>query len=153
MLVTPMFEVWNLKRSRRNVITAFRKEREALGKTDPPQDKVSALDAREYWEVSELERTIDQEASLRLLDIARHFDVVVPTLESEGMWVQDPNTGRIWLSSQGRFAVRKLVDDERVRRFEGKIRWVTTLILPLLAGLVGIIGALTGLIAVWQHGK
>ena len=148
-----MFEVWNLKRSRRNVITAFRKEREALGKTDPPQDKVSALDAREYWEVSELERTIDQEASLRLLDIARHFDVVVPTLESEGMWVQDPNTGRIWLSSQGRFAVRKLVDDERVRRFEGKIRWVTTLILPLLAGLVGIIGALTGLIAVWQHGK
>ena len=148
-----MLEVWNLKRSRRNVITAFRKEREALSKTDPPQDKVNALDAREYWEVSELERTIDQEASLRLLDRARDLDVVIPTLESEGIWVQDPNTGRIWLSSQGRFAVRKLVDDERARRFEGKIRWVTTLILPVIAGLVGIIGALTGLIAVWQHGK
>jgi len=46
-----------------------------------------------------------------------------------------------------------LVDDEKARRLKGRTRWVTTLILPLLAGLVGIIGALTGLIAVWQHGK
>ena len=153
MLVTLMFEVWNLKRSRRNVITEFRKERAALGKSDPPQEKVYALDAREYWQVSELERTMDQEASLRLLDIARDLDILIPTLESEGIWVQDPNTGRIWLSSQGRFAVRKLVDDEKARRLEGRTRWITTLILPLLAGLVGIIGALTGLIAVWQHGK
>ena len=81
------------------------------------------------------------------------LDILIPTLESEGIWVQDPNTGRIWLSSQGRFAVRKLVDDEKARRLKGRTRWVTTLILPLLAGLVGIIGALTGLIAVWQHGK
>lgn len=148
-----MFEVWNLKRSRRNVVRTFRKQREALNNTNAPQDKIYALDAQEYSQVSELERTMDQEASLRLLDIARDLDVVVPTLESEGIWVQDPNTGRIWLSSHGRSMVRKLVDDERARRLEGKTRWITRLILPLLAGVVAILGALTGLIAVWQHGK
>ena len=56
-----------------------------------------------------------------------------------------------WLSAQGRGHVRKLIDEEKARRFEAKTRWVTKFIVPLLAPLVGIIGALTGLIAVLRH--
>jgi len=49
--------------------------------------------------------------------------------------------------------LRKLVDAEKARRFEIKTLWVTKFWLPLLAALVGIIGALTGLAAVLQHKK
>ena len=57
------------------------------------------------------------------------------------------------LTSHGRAKVRSLVDAERSRRFEAKTLWLTKFWLPLLAALVGIIGALTGFVAVLQHKK
>jgi hypothetical protein len=44
-------------------------------------------------------------------------------------------------------------NQEKARRFEVKTLWVTKIILPLAGVLVGIIGALTGLVAVFQHWK
>ncbi len=54
---------------------------------------------------------------------------------------------------RARSHLRKMIDEEKARRFEVKTLWVTKLILPLLAALIGIIGALTGLVAVLHHQK
>jgi hypothetical protein len=57
------------------------------------------------------------------------------------MWTSDPEIRR-WFSAKGRTNLRKLIDEEKARRFEVKTLWVTKFWLPLLAALVGIIGAL-----------
>jgi hypothetical protein len=57
------------------------------------------------------------------------------------------------LTPNGRYQARKLIDAEKARRFEVRTLWVTKFWLPLLTALVGLIGAATGFIAVWRHGK
>ena len=61
--------------------------------------------------------------------------------------------GPTLVTLKGRAHIRKLIDEEKARRFEVKTLWVTKFWVPLLAALIGIIGALTGLVAVLQHKK
>jgi len=80
------------------------------------------------------------------------LDVETPLPNEQQMWYQFGG-GSLILSFRGRAQVRKLVDEEKARRFEIKTLWVMKVILPLIASLIGIIGALTGMIAVMQHKK
>jgi hypothetical protein len=72
--------------------------------------------------------------------------------DGEGIILLDAQ-GSLIVTPKGRAHIRKLIDEEKARRFEVKTLWVTKLILPLLAALIGIFGAVTGLVAVLQHKK
>jgi hypothetical protein len=148
-----MLELWKLKRRRTAVQKAFEKDRAKLKASKAQRDEFFALDSQEYFEVREIERELDMEQSRLLFDQARALDVDTPTPADAEMWNSDNNLGRIWLTYKGRATVRKAIDEERARRFDVKTRWVTKLILPLLAGVIGIIGAITGLVAVLRHTK
>jgi hypothetical protein len=84
-----------------------------------------------------------------LLTKCASLDIEAPDRMNQEYWTADPGV----LNSKGRFHARQLFDAEKARRFEMKTLWVTKIILPLAAVLVGIIGALTGLFAVLQHKK
>lgn len=146
-----MFEIWQLKRRRAALQKSFQKDRDNLKKNKAPRDKFYELDSQEYFEVREVEVELDMEQSKQLFDEARALDVDTPKPSDSEMWISDDHAGRIWLTSKGRAAVRKAIDEETARRFEVKTRWVTKLIIPLLAGLIGIIGSVIGLVAVLQH--
>jgi hypothetical protein len=148
-----MFELWKLKRGRTAVQKGFEKDRAKLKASKAPQEKFFALDSQEYFEVREIERELDMEQSRQLFDKARALDVDTPKPSDNEMWNSDNNIGRIWLTYKGRATVRKAIDEERARRFDVKTRWVTKLILPLLAAVIGIIGAITGLVAVLRYTK
>jgi hypothetical protein len=148
-----MFEIWRLKRRRAALQKAFQEDRETLEKEKAPREKLYELDSQEYFEVREIEVELDMEQSRQLVDEARALDADIPKPSDGETWISDDNIGRIWLSSKWRATVRKAVDEEKARRFEVRTRWVTKLIIPLLAGLIGIIGAMTGLVAVLQHKK
>jgi len=100
---------------------------------------------------------MEQHYSQKIGDEARKFDVEIPESDEKGMWRTTPTTSDdgddIALTPKGRSTVRKLIDAEKARRFEVKTLWVMKFWLPLLAALVGIIGSLTGLVAILQHKK
>jgi hypothetical protein len=82
-----------------------------------------------------------------LLHKCASLDIEPPDRMNQEYWASDPGV----LSPKGRLYVRQFFDAEKARRFEVKTLWVTKIILPLAAILVGIIGALTGLFAVLRH--
>jgi hypothetical protein len=67
--------------------------------------------------------------------------------------IRQEGEGPALVTLKGRAHIRKLIDQEKARRFEVKTVWVTKFWVPLLAALIGIVGALTGLVAVLQHKK
>lgn len=119
------------------------------------------LDTRVYPQRIGLQITSRLQAETEPYDVEVPLIDVEDGLDTDGkMWehVRDPakvgvQEGRVFLSSRGRAHLRKLIDEEKARRFEAKILWLMKFWLPLLASLVGIIGALTGLVAVLQHKK
>jgi hypothetical protein len=143
-----MFEVWRLNRALRKTQRSFERDREKLRSKKAPRDEFMALDADEYHQVNDIEQAIDFTASQSLLHVARSLDVEVPPIRNSQMWIDDGETGKVWLSPAGRAHVRKLIYEEKARSFEAKTLWLTKFWLPLLAVAVGIIGALTGLFAV-----
>jgi hypothetical protein len=101
---------------------------------------------------------IDQETSFflsrRIIEAAEKYDIEIPQeLNGKKTWQNTEDGERSFLSAHARSTLRKTVDAEKTRRFEAKTLWVTKIILPLVGVLVGLIGAATGFIAVWRHGK
>jgi hypothetical protein len=143
-----MFDIWRLKWQRWRIQQAYREDYKKLKENKAPADEFRQLDASEYFDTREIESVIDSRTSRRLTDQARSLDVETPPLSAKEMWIHHEDGERVWLSAKGRSQVRKLIDEEKARRFEVKTRWVTKIILPLAGILVGIIGAITGLVAV-----
>lgn len=80
---------------------------------------------------------------------ARRLDVDRPASQDNDLWndsVRPPT-----LTPKGRLALRKAIDDERVRRREVAAWWWKTVIIPGIAAITGLVGTLTGLFAVLHH--
>jgi hypothetical protein len=100
----------------------------------------------------EAKKNLARELSVSLLTEADDLDLELPPRSDSKIWQPDVNGEPITLLTiRGRAQVRTLIDAEKARRFEVKTLWVTKFWLPLLAALVGVIGALTGLVAVLGH--
>jgi len=142
-----MFELWKLESKLRKFERISQKRKKAftdwLNRDTRVDDTGPVFEELPYDEVEDQIETL---ASNRLWRQARALDVEMPAFTDKEMWVN--KTMRFYLTPKGRTYVRKLIDAEKTRRFEVKTLWVTKLILPILAGLVGIIGALTGLFAI-----
>ena len=88
--------------------------------------------------------------SRKLLERARHLRVLVPTYyEGNGELADDYDrstiTGTVHLTLQGENKVRAAIREEEKHRSE---KWARRL--PYLAALTGVIGAVTGLVAVLE---
>jgi hypothetical protein len=115
-----MFEVWNRTRELRRVQRAFAKDYKKLVKRKAPPEDFQELDASEYFEVREAEKAVEWAVGNRLHREARSLDVELPPYEDNQMWFHDEENSRVWLTSKGRAHVRKLIDEEKGRRFEVK---------------------------------
>jgi hypothetical protein len=111
------------------------------------QDDRYAVEAQEYQELQEVDREIDMEMSDLLFREAKRLDVDIPPVRDGMIWFTDEHTKRVWLTPRGRYTVRKLVDEEKGRRFEVATRWVK-LLLPIITALAGLLGVIAGLVAV-----
>jgi hypothetical protein len=148
-----MFKVWRLRWQRWSIQRSCAKDYNKLKREKAPREKFGELDAEEYYAVQEVEQELDCEIGRRLWGEARSLDVETPPLSDDQMWFHHADGERVWLTSKGRAQVRKLIDEEKARRFEVKTQWVTRLILPLLGLIIGVLGAITGLIAVLHQKK
>jgi hypothetical protein len=139
-----MFELWRLRRERRRVFFHYDTKILAAGKHSPESYR---LMAEQYSECKDLDEQMDLIMDQEIRLEAQELDVVLPPIQQTDMWRRDDEQN-LYLSPGGRSHVRKLIDDEKGRRFDAKTRWVTRIILPIVGSLVGILGAITGLIAV-----
>ena len=143
-----MFRVWHLKWQRYWTQRSFAKKYAELKKRNAPNSDLSEFFADEHFTIREIEGAIDFAIGSKLLDQARSLDVEVPPDADKSMWTSDEDQGFVWLTPKGRASVRKAIDQEKGRRFDVRTLWVTKIILPIAGILVGIIGAITGLVAV-----
>lgn len=139
-----MFELWKLKRLRKNVFTDYEKRVAKLLKADPP--KAWALMAEEYQEVQSLDDRIDVMMSEAIRWEAKELDVEVPPVDNGEMWKRD-QLNFLYLTPKGRSHLRRLIDEEKTRRFDVWAKWVK-LLLPIITAVAGLIGVITGLVAV-----
>jgi hypothetical protein len=136
-----MFELIRSRRLRKRVTKQF----PHLSRTGTV---LTTKDLKRDEEIKALEKQIDMLLTRSMLKNLYMYDLDLP--QEPEFFVSDDS---MRLTTMGRMAIRKLIEDEKARRFEIRTRWVTKLILPLLAAIIGIIGALTGLVAVLQHKK
>lgn len=146
-----MFDLWRLKRSRRKVARAYERDFQKLRKKNATSEEFEELEHSEHEELRMEDDAINAFLSDKLWEEAREYDVEIPL--GEGSWEDSIFGNRRYLTMATRSQVRHLIDEEKSRRFEVKTRWITRIILPVVAALVGVIGALTGLVAVLQHKK
>lgn len=147
-----MFERWKLKRRLAEVGRTTARLQKQLDARKADRSEYQHLEWDEHEAIKDIEHGFDYVEGTRLLRLARDLDIELPPHEDDAMWFNDTGeSGFMWFTSKGRAHVRKLIDTEKARRFEVKTLWVTKIILPLAGVIVGIIGALTGLIAVSRH--
>src|SRR5215471_11505150 len=79
----------------------------------------------------------------RLMLMAYKFDAELPDRENLEMW--DHDDCRVILTINGRTLVRRLIDEEKSRRLDVKVRWLK-LLTPIIVALIGLVGTLTGLV-------
>lgn len=147
-----MYDFCKLKRSRRKVARAYERERQKLKKKkDRGPDEFEELEHAEWHDLQMEDDAINAFLSDQLWDEAREHDIAIP--KGEDVWEGSFHHDRKYLTMATRAQLRKQIDAEKARRFEVKTLWLMKFWLPLLASLVGIIGALTGLFAVLRHTK
>ena len=114
--------------------------------------RANAIAADNYLACQQIDERISRFLDSSIRQEAQELDIAFPSLGDAEMWNHDEDNN-LRLSFRGRAYLRKLIDEEKARRFEVKTLWVTKFWIPLLAASIGAIGALTGLVAVLQHKK
>ena len=148
-----MLDLWKLKRRRDSLQRSYDNDLAALRARKASSDDISQHEAEEVHFMGEEQEAIDIFMSDKLLEEGTKYDVRIPASDDREFWVVSTPFSRSYLKPAGRNRVRRLIDEEKERRFNVKTLWVTKFFVPLLAALVGIIGAITGLVAVLRHTK
>lgn len=130
-----------LFRKKEDLRAAFAEDIQKAQNEGKPQEEIQFLKHQSYSE----ERMFDEEISILATDnlirkASRRF-VPIPSRETEGMWERCDNiSNRYVLTSKGISGLRSNLRKEQKEQFE--------LVVMVLAILTGIVGAVTGLVAV-----
>ena len=101
-------------------------------------DEIRSLRQREWYEVDLIDDQISDLVTRRFLGIANKY--LLPTPKHDGAWIESDVTGLRQLEPEAIIELRATIRKERKERYEHMLMWV--------AALTGLIGALSGLIAV-----
>lgn len=142
-----MFEKWKYRaklaklfRQKEKLRSAYDEKIRQAEKDGKPSDDIEVLKLDSYHGSI----MIDEEIAILATDnlirkVRRHF-VPIPSRKTDGMWEQCIASNRYVLTDQGISKLRSALRKELNERYE--------IILKFSALLIGIIGALTGLVAV-----
>jgi hypothetical protein len=146
-----MFDLWRVKRKQRKAEQEYRAEFERLRKEKKgASDEYNRLCYEESETLIYFDKEIDGLLSQRIVREARDLDVEMPSSEDRKFWQIHEENQVVYLSSYGRSYLRKLIDEEKTRRFEVTTRWIKliAMLAPVLGAAAGVIGALIGWVAI-----
>lgn len=134
-----MFDLWRLEREHKKLEKKFRPLLvEAKKKKDA--DKYELLLYEWLSEKELIEDAFNSLASWSLIRKAGKLNLPIPPHSDGEMWQPSPTTRIPCLTAKGRNELRTLIRKEKRARYEEWATWI-----PLL---IGLIGAVTGLLAV-----
>ena len=129
---------WRLRKLERQlneIQRTYAKHRKGLS-----GEELVQLRAEEGSEADPVLEKIDVLTTRRFCQIANRLMVPLPDRSDEDLWEESPyGLGKV-LTSKGIWELKKLIRQERRESREGFLWW--------LAALTGIVGAITGLVAV-----
>lgn len=133
----------NLHRSRTKTVDTYRHLQGNARKEKKSRDDIEGLIHEEMFEVNMIDDAIQELESCYLIESARQLILPVPEFKKDSdTWEESNLTGQFSLSKKAMMELRTIVRKEQKGRREGMMLWLTA--------LTGIIGALSGLIAVWK---
>ena len=113
--------------------------------------KVASLESDRRFELDLQDEEEDAHVTTALLRKARRLRVPIPHARNDDgskadQWYEGSQTGRLYLTDAGIKAIREEIRRELKARHEGRTQLVVW-----MSALTGVIGAITGLIAVWAQ--
>ena len=132
-----------LHRLKSKTVGTYKRLQEKARKEKKPREDIQSLISEEIFEVDMIDDEIEKLESRYLIESARQLVLPIPDFDMDSdTWKESKITRRVRLSKKAMVDMRSLVRKERKERREGIMLW--------LAALIGIIGALSGLLAVWK---
>ncbi len=134
--------LFKLNRQRNKVDKYYKKEYQEAKKTGDGS-KIQEVGSLASFELQEVDDEIQYLEQRYIIDRARHMLLAVPSIidqEKGGLWTQSNTTGKWLLTTEGLRQLRAAVRTEKKERTDSLSRVITI--------IVGLIGAITGLIAV-----
>ncbi|MDP3027901.1 MAG: hypothetical protein Q8O04_00075 [Deltaproteobacteria bacterium] len=134
--------LFKLSRQRREIDRYYKKQYAEAKKTSDNK-KIGDISSVAPHELEEVDDEIHYLEQRYLISIATRMLLPVPPVISEekgGRWEQSDVTGKWQLTSEGMRELRQLIRTEKKESTELLTRWITI--------IVGLIGAITGLVAV-----
>jgi hypothetical protein len=142
----------SLIRSRQAIGGKYVKKRAALEKDQTKNAyDFAALEADEYYEEESTQEAVNSFYSRRLIDEASGYDIEIPSSNKQ-LWVYSDNGEHWFLNAEGRDLLRgwiKKAKDQSSEDWERRAK----IFVPIIAGVTGFIGAITGLVAIFLHKK
>lgn len=133
------FKLWRLQRNRARISQLYKNEISSARQEKISSDEIEKLRHEERFETELVDDAISELATRHLYQTAYRYLVPQPGLDEEEMWEESPVTGKRLLTSKGISELRAAIRKERRERSEHLWMW--------LAGLTGLVGALSGLMA------
>jgi len=119
----------------------FNLEIEKAHKNGEARDKIESRRADAYFEYSYAQEQIDELVTNHMIAIAKKLMIEQPEYSDDSMWAEARYVGRNKiLSEKGIAKLRSDIRKERNERVNLWIPWITT--------IIGLVGALTGLMAI-----
>jgi hypothetical protein len=145
-----MFEIWKLERKRKNILRLYEPKLNKFHK-EKKEEEIDRLLSEREWDLRPVEGQIQSLIGQRIIEEAEKLDVEIPPYDKgSGYWGWDGYSRLTYLTPRGRSYLRKLIDEEKARKFEVKSRWIKLLV-PLVTALTGLIGVIIALLAVAQR--
>jgi len=131
---------WRLAKLERDRAAVLKAHQKAIKKAKADEENIQliqGLHQDQYFEITMLDSTRASLVTRRLLSIA--YALMLPTPQDD-YWERCEVTGYRVLTDEGIHLLRRSIREERKSRREAALAW--------LAAITGVVGALTGLIAV-----
>lgn len=124
----------------REIDCSYKKLIEKARKEKPSREKIESLQAEGGFEHSMIQDEIDLLVTRRLTELARRLILPLPKYDDEEMWIPSQSCRAKVLTEQGVVEVRSTIRQELKERRDAYLPWIVV--------LVGLLGTITGLLAV-----
>ena len=137
---------WKLRRLQRRkekILASYKRDKDRAARDKKPRDEIENIDRDAMFESDLMDDEIESLASRYLIQSAQSLLLPIPEYSRDGdAWVESKITGRFRLTRTAMSTLRSKIRIERKERRESSMLWI--------AALTGVLGVLTGLIAVWK---
>jgi hypothetical protein len=138
------WRIWWLHREQRSLEKFYGKKLDAVREAKGSADDRASVESTHRWEDEMVTDKIYREHTVYLTKLAQTLMVPTPKWGSD-RWEDSSQMGFRYLNREGLKELRTAI---RAERKESREMWV-----PLVAGSTGVLGALTGLVAVFVKAK